>query len=323
MNSPPILWFVIPCYNEGSAGDYCIRKTAPAFIAEMVSLISSGSCSSDSRICYVDDGSSDDTWDVIKQLSVEDPLIVGVRLSRNQGHQNALLAGLMEARRHCDIAISMDCDGQDDPRAIKEMVDAYYGGFDVAYGVRSSRATDSPFKRLTAEGFYKLMNAMGAEVVFNHADYRMLSKRALDGLSEFGESNLFLRGLIPMIGYPSTTIEYERAERSAGKSHYPLSKMLALALNGITSLSTKPIRIVSGLGISFSLIGLFGIGWAIVSMLLGYAVAGWASTICIICLIGGLQFLCLGVIGEYIGKVYLEVKHRPRYIIAEKTIDEP
>ena len=319
MDTPPTVWFVIPCYNEGAEGGYCLRETAPAFIEEMSKLIHACKGSTNSRICYVDDGSADDTWDVIKELAESNPLICGIRLSRNRGHQNALLAGLMEAKDKCDLAISMDCDGQDDPKAVEQMVDAFLGGYDVAYGVRSSRETDTAFKRITAEAFYKLLNAMGADVVFNHADYRMLSARALDGLAQFGEVNLFLRGMVPLIGYPSTSVEYERAERSAGESHYPLRKMIALAIDGITSLSVKPIRIISGLGIAFSILGLAGVCWALGTVVLGHAIAGWASTICIISLIGGIQLLCLGVIGEYIGKIYLEVKDRPRYLVSETT----
>ena len=225
----------------------------------------------------------------------------------------------MEARNKCDICISIDCDGQDNIEAMSSMIQSYLNGYDVVYGVRSQRKTDTTFKRLTAESFYALLKKMGAEVVFNHADYRLLSNKALNGLSEFGEVNLFLRGLVPLVGFPSSTVEYERSERMAGKSHYPLKKMLSLAFDGITSLSVKPIRSITGLGIIFSLIGFGGVIWAIITALLGQGVSGWASTICLICGFGGLQLLALGIIGEYIGKIYLETKKRPRYIISEKT----
>lgn len=310
---------MIPCYNEGSAGDDCIRKTAPVFLKTLAGLVESGKCSESSRICFVDDGSKDDTWSIIQELSISNPHVTGIRLSRNFGHQGALLAGLMEARGKCDLTISMDCDGQDDPAVAEQMVDAFEQGYDVAYGVRSSRETDTWFKRVTAESFYKLMSSMGVETVFNHADYRMLSNRALDSLAEFREVNLFLRGMVPLVGYPSTTIEYARAERTAGESHYPLRKMISLALNGITSLSIKPIRIISAIGIAFSLLGVVGLCWGIVSVILGHAVAGWASTISVICVLGGLQLLSLGVIGEYVGKIYLETKRRPRFIVSERT----
>lgn len=225
----------------------------------------------------------------------------------------------MEARGECDLAISMDCDGQDDPDAASRMIDAFSQGCEVAYGVRSSRETDSIFKRFTAEAFYKLMESSGVEIVFNHADYRMLSNRVLDSLADFKEVNLFLRGIIPLVGYPSTAIEYTRTPRAAGDTRYPLRKMIGLALNGITSLSIKPIRIISAVGVSFSLLGFFGLCWALISVALGHAVAGWSSTICIICALGGLQLLSLGIIGEYVGKIYLESKHRPRFIVSERT----
>lgn len=309
----------MPCYNEASMSDDCLQKMAPAFLHELNHLVDAEKISRQSRICFVDDGSADNTWAVIEDLAESDDAFVGVRLSRNRGHQNALLAGLMEARDKCDITVSIDCDGQDDIAAIERMVDAYNEGYEVVYGVRSKRQTDTAFKRLTAEGFYRLMDAMGAEVVFNHADYRLLSARALNGLAEFKEVNLFLRGMIPLVGYPSTTIEYERAERTAGDSHYPIGKMVGLALDGITSLSTKPIRIISGIGLIFSLLGLVGVIWVVISALMGFTVAGWASTMCAVGLIGGLQLLSLGVIGEYIGKIYLEAKNRPRYIVSERV----
>lgn len=313
----PVLWMVVPCYNE----EEVLPSTAPRFLAALEAMVADGLVAKKSRILFVDDGSSDGTWTAICELASSSPHVLGMALSRNRGHQNALLAGLMEARGHCDMAISLDCDGQDDVLAARSMVEAWDGGSEVVYGVRSSRKTDSAFKRLTAEGFYRLMEAMGAEVVFNHADYRLLGSQALDALAQFGESNLFLRGLVPMLGYPSSIVEYERAKRTAGESHYPLSKMLHLAFDGATSLSVKPIRIVTMLGFAFSLLGVAGVAWALASLALGSAVAGWASTVCLVSLLGGLQLLGLGVIGEYVGKIYLEVKGRPRYIVAKRTWD--
>lgn len=322
MNTPyaPLLWLVIPCYNEGGATEEsCLRLTAPRFLEEIVSLAENEAISPDSRILLVNDGSTDNTWEIISELAVLDSHFIGISLSRNCGHQNALFAGLLEANENCDICISIDCDGQDDIHAIESMVEAYKAGADVVYGVRSSRKKDSTFKRVTAEGFYKVLEKLGADVVFNHADYRLLSARALKSLSEFSETNLYLRGLIPLIGYPSTTVKYERQEREAGKSHYPLRKMISFALDGITSLSVKPIRIITCIGIVFSVLSFFAIIWAIIAVALGQTVAGWASTICVIGFIGGLELLCLGIIGEYVGKAYLEVKHRPRFIISERT----
>lgn len=241
--------------------------------------------------------------------------------SRNRGHQNTVLAGLMEAKQYCDITISIDCDGQDDITVMEQMVDEYHAGCEVVYGVRSKRDTDTFFKRFTAESFYKLLNLMGAEVVFNHADYRLVSRKVLDELAKFEEVNLFLRGMIPLVGFKSTCVAYERAERIAGESHYPLKKMIALAIDGITSLSDKPLHIIMSLGIVVAAISFLGIIWAIVTEICGYAVAGWASTTSIICFVSGIQLVCLGVIGEYIGKIYMETKRRPRYIIGERTYD--
>lgn len=311
----PVLWLVIPCYNE----EEVLPITAPIFKKVVNDLMDDGLVSSESKILFVNDGSSDKTWDIISDLADRAPVYRGISLSRNRGHQNALLAGLMECRDKCDISVSVDCDGQDDVSKIREMVEKHQEGCDVVYGVRSSRDTDTAFKRLTAEGFYKVLNSMGVEAVFNHADYRLMSRRALDGLAEFGEVNLFLRGMVPLVGYPSGTVEYRREERIAGESHYPLSKMVHLAFDGITSLSVKPIHLIALLGIAFSLAGVVGIVWAIVSSVTGNTVAGWSSLVCTICLLGGLQLLALGVIGEYVGKLYLESKHRPRYIISERT----
>lgn len=312
------LYIVIPCYNEEAV----LPITAPLFKAQLDSMIEAGSVSPESRIMFVDDGSSDNTWQVISRLTSDDEIFRGLKLSRNRGHQNALLAGLMEARSLCDITISIDADGQDDIAAMTQMVEAYRNGAEVVYGVRSSRKTDSFFKRMTAEMFYRFLASMGAEVVFNHADYRLLSSRVLNEFASFKEVNLFLRGLIPLVGFNSTCVYYERHERMAGKSHYPLKKMLGLAVDGITSLSTKPLKIVMGLGLFVSLLSFIGVIWAVVSAVMGASIAGWASTICIICFIGGIQLICLGVVGEYVGKTYMEVKARPRYIISERTCQD-
>ena len=317
MNSNPVIWLVIPCYNE----EEVLPKTAPLFRKTVQNLIDKGEIASQSKILFVNDGSKDKTWKIIKSLSSETNIFAGISLSRNRGHQNALLAGLMEARDKCDATISIDCDGQDDISKIADMVQCYKEGYEVVYGVRSSRETDTFFKRFTAESFYKLLNALGANVVFNHADYRLLGSKALAGLDEFHEVNLFLRGMVPLVGYPSTTVEYKREERIAGESHYPLTKMLHLAFDGITSLSEKPIHFITGAGLIFSLLGFIGIIWALISVAIHHTVAGWASIICIICFFGGVQLIALGIIGEYIGKIYLEVKHRPRFIVAERTWD--
>ena len=315
MSVPPVLYVVIPCYNE----EKVLPETAPIFKEVVEHLTSDKLIDKESKILFVNDGSNDATWDIIEELSSKDAVYAGISLSKNRGHQNALLAGLMESRKKCDIAISIDCDGQDDITKIRDMVCRYEDGYDIVYGVRSSRETDTMFKRLSAEGFYKLLNSMGVEAVFNHGDYRLMSARALDALSQFSEVNLFLRGMVPLLGFKNTTVEYTRQKRVAGKSHYSLRKMMKLAFNGITSLSTTPIHIISVLGIVFSFIGLIGIIWAIVSAAMGLTVAGWTSLVCIVCLLGGLQLLALGIIGEYIGKLYLESKHRPRYIIEKRT----
>ena len=311
----PILYIVIPCYNEQEV----LPITAPLFLQKISDLSAAGKISPDSRILFVNDGSKDKTWEIIHTLAAADEHYLGISQSRNRGHQNAVLAGLMEAKSRCDITISIDCDGQDDINAMDGMVDAYREGCDVVYGVRSKRDTDTFFKRFTAESFYKLMNAMGAEVVYNHADYRLLSSRALEEFSKFKEVNLFLRGMVPLVGFKSTCVTYERHERIAGESHYPLSKMLSLAFDGITSLSIKPIRFITGFGVFVALVSFIGVIWAIVEALLGATVSGWASMTSIICFVSGVQLICLGVIGEYIGKIYMETKHRPRYIISETT----
>lgn len=314
-NCVPCLWIVIPCYNEQEV----ITVTAPLFLEELNHLITSHKVSNSSCILFVNDGSKDDTWSIITSLSEQNKHFIGISQSRNRGHQNAVLAGLMEAKDNCDITISIDCDGQDDISAMEQMVDAYADGAEIVYGVRSSRETDTWFKRTTAQGFYKFLNAMGAEVVYNHADYRLVSSRVLQHFAEYKEVNIFLRGMFPLVGFKSTSVYYERHERMAGKSHYPLKKMLALAFDGITSLSTKPISIICGIGAVVSLIGFIGIIWAIVMAVTGNTVAGWASIICIVFFLGGIQLLSLGVIGEYVGKTYMESKHRPRYIISMRT----
>ena len=311
----PSLYIVIPCYNEQEV----LPITAPLFLQKISDLSAAGKISPDSRILFVNDGSKDKTWEIIHTLAAADEHYLGISQSRNRGHQNAVLAGLMEAKSRCDITISIDCDGQDDINAMDGMVDAYREGCDVVYGVRSKRDTDTFFKRFTAESFYKLLNAMGAEVVYNHADYRLLSSRVLEEFARFREVNLFLRGMVPLVGFKSTCVTYERHERIAGESHYPLSKMLSLAFDGITSLSIKPIRFITGFGVFVALVSFIGVIWAIVEALLGATVSGWASMTSIICFVSGVQLICLGVIGEYIGKIYMETKHRPRYIISETT----
>lgn len=315
MQSRPILWIVIPCYDE----EQVLPITAPMFLQKIQSLTDKGLISARSRVLFVNDGSRDKTWEIICNLAKKDERFIGICQSRNRGHQNAVLAGLMEAKDQCDITISIDCDGQDDIDAMDQMVEEYLKGSEVVYGVRSRRDTDSFFKRFTAESFYRLMNRLGAEVVFNHADYRLISSRVLQHFADFEEVNIFLRGMVPLVGFPSATVYYERAERLAGKSHYPLRKMLALAFNGVTSLSIKPLTMITGLGAAVSLAGLIVAVWAIVQAILGRTVDGWASTICIICLLGGIQLISLGVIGQYVGKAYLETKRRPRYIISART----
>ena len=314
----PILYIVIPCYNE----EKVLPITSGMFLDKVNELIGLGKISEDSRIMFVNDGSKDDTWNIICELAAKDDKFLGISQSRNRGHQNAVLAGLMEAKDKCDITISIDCDGQDDINAMNKMVDEYLDGSEIVYGVRSKRDTDTFFKRFTAEGFYKLLNWMGAEVVFNHADYRLVSSRVLQEFANYKEGNIFLRGMFPLVGFKSTSVYYERHERIAGSSHYPLGKMLALAFDGITSLSVKPIRMITTFGMFISLLSFIGVIWSIVIQLTGHAVAGWASMTSIICFIGGIQLICLGVLGEYIGKIYMEVKARPRYIISERTDDK-
>ena len=311
----PRLVIVIPCYNEQEV----LPLTAPLFLRKLEQLAAEGKIAEDSRVLFVNDGSRDETWPLIQRLAAEDPRILGICLSRNRGHQNALLAGLMEAKDRCDITISIDCDGQDDIDAMDRMVDEYLGGAEIVYGVRSSRKTDTFFKRSSAQLFYRLLNAMGAETVYNHADYRLVSARVLKEFARFKEVNIYLRGMFPLVGFKSTCVYYERNERLAGKSHYPLGKMLSLAFNGITSLSVKPIRLITGLGVGISALAFLLILYALITWICGRAVAGWTSNLIAVALLGGIQMISLGVIGEYVGKIFLETKQRPRFIISERT----
>lgn len=307
------LYVVIPCYNE----EEVLPETSKRLKEKMNQLIASGKIANDSKVCLINDGSKDRTWEIIKKLHEEDSLFSGINLSRNRGHQNALLAGLMTVMEHADMVVSMDADLQDDINAMDEMVDKYLSGIDVVYGVRSSRAKDTFFKKFTAESFYKLMSMMGAKTVFNHADYRLLSKRALQGLAGFTEVNLFLRGVVPMVGYKSDVVYYERGERFAGESKYPLSKMLAFAIEGITSLSIQPIRMITHLGLMLFLVSICMLAYSIVRHFQGNTIPGWSSLMVSLWFIGGLVLLSLGIVGEYVGKIYLETKGRPRYIIEE------
>ena len=311
----PKLIIIVPCYNE----EEVLPVTAPLFLEKIQDLQNKGKISAGSRVLFVNDGSKDSTWEIIEKLAKESEVFLGISQSRNRGHQNAVLAGLMEARDLCDITISIDADGQDDINAMDAMVDAYLDGCEVVCGVRSSRETDTFFKRFTAESFYKFLSLLGAEVVYNHADYRLISARVLKEFANFKEVNLFLRGLIPLVGFKSTTVEYARSERMAGKSHYPLKKMIGLAVDGITSLSVKPLQLIMSFGILVAGVSFIGCIWALITALCGKSVAGWASMTCIICFVSGVQLISLGIIGEYIGKIYLETKHRPRYIISERT----
>ncbi len=313
----PILYIIIPCYNEEAV----LPVTAPLFLKKITDLAAKEKISHKSRVLFINDGSKDSTWEIIKSLSENERYFEGISLSRNRGHQNALLAGLMEAKDKCDITISIDCDGQDDINAMDEMVDEYLNGAQVVYGVRKDRKSDTIFKRGTAQLFYKFLNLMGAEIVYNHADYRLVSAKVLNAFTDFKEVNIFLRGMFPMIGFKSTCVYYERTKRVAGKSHYPLRKMLSLAFDGITSLSIKPIRLITAFGMFVALISIVGIIWSVVSRFIGNTVAGWASLASILCFLGGVQMISLGVIGEYIGKIYLETKGRPRYIVSERTED--
>lgn len=313
-----ILYVVVPCYNEQEV----LPETSKRLKAKMKALMQNGVISDRSRVIFVNDGSKDATWSIIKKLHEEDNIFGGINLSRNRGHQNALLAGLMTVRDIADVSISMDADLQDDIDAMDEMLEKFHSGCDIVYGVRSKRATDTAFKRITAEAFYKLMNMMGANTVYNHADYRLMSKRALDGLSEFHEVNLFLRGIVPMIGYQTDVVYYERSERFAGESKYPLKKMISFAMEGITSLSNKPIKMITNLGVFVFLMSFVILAYSLIRHFTGATITGWTTIIASIWAIGGLILLSLGVIGEYIGKIYMETKERPRYIIEQFLNDK-
>ena len=315
MKNKPVLYIIIPCYNE----EKVLPITAPLFKQEIMKLINRNIISVKSKIMFVNDGSKDQTWNILCELAKKDDCFLGISQSRNRGHQNAVLAGLMESKDQCDITISIDCDGQDDINAMDSMVEEYLKGNEIVYGVRSRRDTDTFFKRFTAESFYKLLNWMGVEVIYNHADYRLISSRVLQEFANYKEVNIFLRGMVPLVGFKSTIVYYERHERIAGESHYPLSKMLSLAFDGITSLSIKPIRMITGVGFVIAVLSFIGVLWSFVEYFIGETVNGWASMTSLICIIGGVQLLCLGILCEYIGKIYLEVKARPRYIISDRT----
>lgn len=318
MNEKPVVYFVIPCYNE----EEVLPETVKRLTAKLDQMRKDGLAGETSRMLLVDDGSKDKTWALISAYHKENPYVEGVKLAHNRGHQNALLCGLMTAKARCDCAISLDADLQDDTDVLDEFVRKYLDGCDVVYGVRNKRDTDTWFKRTTAEGYYKVLKALGVDIVFNHADYRLMSKRALEGLSEYREVNLFLRGIVPLIGYRSDYVYYDRHERFAGESKYPLKKMIALALDGITSFSVKPLKLISNLGILISILSVFGLLYALISYFAGWAVSGWTAIVCSIWLLGGLQMLCLGVVGTYIGKIYSEVKDRPRYRIEQSLEQE-
>lgn len=310
-----ILYLVIPCYNEMEV----LPTTSRIFRKKIEDLVENHKISEQSKILFVDDGSKDDTWNIIQSLSEENDVFSGIRLSRNRGHQNALLAGLMEAKEDADVTISIDCDGQDDIEAIDRMLEEYDGGSEVVYGVRNDRQTDGFLKRESAQLFYRFMKVLGADIVYNHADYRLVSSKVLNELEKFKEVNLFLRGMVPLVGFRSSCVYYERKSRMAGKTHYPLKRMLSLAFNGITSLSIRPLQMITCMGILISLLSFIGVFWSILVYLQGKTVSGWASMTCIVCFVSGVQMISLGIIGEYIGKMYLETKQRPRYIISEKT----
>lgn len=309
----PILYFIIPCYNEEKA----LPVTFPGFLEKLVDLINRGRIHTYSRILFVDDGSSDATWRLIQGYAEKDGHVAGLRQSRNRGHQSSLLAGLMEAVKYADITVTMDCDGQDDLEAVDRMLDEYEKGAEIVYGVRKDRGTDTLGKRLTSKLFYRLMGWLGAETLYQHGDFRLVSARVLHAFEDFKEVNLFLRGLFPLVGFHSTSIYYERKKRAAGKTHYTFPKMFSLAVDGITGFTVRPIRIITGLGFFISLLGFAAVVWAIIVYFLGYTVDGWASMMCVVAFLGGIQVFSIGVIGEYIGKVYLETKHRPRYIIGD------
>ncbi len=308
------LYLAIPCYNE----EEVLFDTTDKLTRKFDAMIREGKISPDSKIVYFDDGSKDRTWAIIKELHKRNKYVNGIKMSRNRGHQNTLLGGLMTIKDDCDCCISIDADLQDDINAFDKMIEDFENGSDIVYGVRSSRKTDTAFKRMTAQGFYKILSMLGAEVVYNHADFRLMSRRALNALSEFKEVNLFLRGLVPLIGFRSSTVEYARSERLAGESKYPLKKMLGLAWDGVTSLSMKPIRMITALGAVVFIISILILLYSFIVWILGHTVSGWTSTVVSIWAIGGLQLLAIGVVGEYIGKIYMETKQRPRFIVEEE-----
>ena len=316
--SADVLYLVVPCYNEQET----LPLTVPQFTEKLAALHAAGRISDASRVLLVDDGSKDATWEIITTLSADSVWVEGARLSRNRGHQNALLAGLMTAKDRADVTVSLDCDGQDDINAVDKMLDEYEAGCDIVYGVRTDRSTDTAFKRGSARLFYRFCRLMGVESVYDHADYRLMSRRAIEGLAEFNEVNLYLRGLVPLVGYRTATVAYDRTPRVAGKTHYPLGRMLALAVDGITSLSTRPLKLITGLGLGVFVVSLGMILWSILRHFGGATVSGWSSLMCVTLFLGGVQLLCVGVLGEYVGKIYAEVKRRPRYILQETTFEE-
>lgn len=309
------LYVIIPCYNE----EKVLPVTSRMFLGTLEDLIKNGKASEKSRLLFVDDGSSDGTWNIITDLAEQSGYVEGISLSCNKGHQNAILAGLNEALGKCDITVSIDCDGQDDISVMEQMIDCYADGCDIVYGVRKSRDRDGFFKRVSARLFYKMLAAMGVKTVYDHADYRLMSERAVKALLEYKDVNLYLRGIVPLIGFKSTAIEYQRLERVAGESRYSFAKMMSLALNAITGLSVKPLRIISVMGVVVSFLSMAGILWTLFQYFFGTTVSGWTSILCVVCFLSGVQLVSLGVVGEYIGKIYMETKHRPRYIVSEKT----
>ena len=308
------LYLAIPCYNE----EEVLYDTTEKLTKKFDEMIAQGKITPDSKICYFDDGSKDKTWQIISELHKTNRYVNGVKMSRNRGHQNTLLGGLMTIKDRCDCAISIDADLQDDINAFDKMIEDFENGSEIVYGVRSKRATDTAFKRMTAQGFCKVLSALGAEVVYNHADFRLMSRKALNALANFKEVNLFLRGLVPLVGFKTSVVEYERSERLAGESKYPLKKMLGLAWDGVTSLSMKPIRMITSLGAIVFCISIIILIYSFIVWCLGRTVSGWTSTVVSIWAIGGLQLLAIGIVGEYIGKIYMETKHRPRFIVEEE-----
>lgn len=305
------LYILAPCYNESEV----LPMSSKIFLDKLNGLIGEGKISEDSRVAFVDDGSKDNTWEIIESLHEMDSKFVGIKLSRNRGHQNALLGGLSTIVDDCDMIVTIDADVQDDVNAIDKMVDDFNSGSDIVYGVRASRDTDTFFKRTTAQGFYKFMSSMGVETVYNHADFRIMSSRAVKALLEFKEVNLFLRGMVPLVGFKSTTVTYDRAPRLAGESKYPLKKMLSFAFDGITSFSVKPIRLITALGVITFILSIIFALYALISFAVHHAAPGWTSTVLSIWFFGSLQIIAIGIVGEYIGKIYLESKHRPRFFI--------